>query len=373
MASTQPAKVLLLIPHLGGGGAERVTATLAQNLSPQRYELHLGLVTQSTCETQSLPNVDAVHALAAPRVRYGVWKILRLIWIVRPAVILSGMAHLNLLVLALRPLFPSRTRVVVRQNAALSATLAPWGNSRLSRRIYAAAYKRADMVICQTRQMAEELHRELGIDAAKLVVLFNPVDIPGIRGCSAAETNDARPPGPHLLAIARLAPEKGIDLLLEAFAGVRRRFPSADFEIAGSGSCEPALRARCKILGIEEQVRFLGNVAEPASLFGRASLFVLSSRQEAMPNALLEAAAAGLPIVALPASQGMVELLDGQPGIWLAREISATALENALVDALSAIRSGQRFPHSWIEPFYLKNAIPAYEDVIEQVLQERGA
>ncbi len=43
------------------------------------------------------------------------------------------------------------------------------------------------------------------------------------------------------------------------------------------------------------------------------------------------------------------------------------------VDALSAIRSGQRFPHSWIEPFDLKNAIPAYEDVIEQALQERGA
>lgn len=371
MASPQRAKVLLLIPHLGGGGAERVIATLARCLSSQRYEVHLAVVTQSIEETLSFPQLAAVHSLGVRRVRYGLWKLLRLVWRVRPAVILSGLAHLNLLILVLRPLFPSCTRVVVRQNGPLSATLSPWRNSPLARHVYSAAHKRADIVICQTRQMAEELQRELGIDAEKLVVLCNPVDVPGIRE-SAAESDGALvSPGPHLVAVGRLAPEKGIDLLLEAFAGVCRRFPSADLEIAGSGSCEAALQTNCKTLGIEERVKFLGYVTAPASLFRRASLFVLSSRLEAMSNALLEAAAAGLPIVALPASQGLVELLSDQPGIWLAREISAKALENALCDALSSIHLGQRFPHSWIEPFDLRNAIPAYEDVIDRALQER--
>jgi hypothetical protein len=157
MASTQRAKVLLLIPHFGGGGAERVIETLGRYLSPQKYEVHLAVVTQSIDETPSFPKLTAVHALDVRRVRYCLWKILRLVWLVRPAVILSGMAHLNLLVLALRPLFPSCTRVVVRQNGPLSATLSPWRNSRLARHIYSAAHKRAEMVICQTRQMAEEL------------------------------------------------------------------------------------------------------------------------------------------------------------------------------------------------------------------------
>lgn len=377
MASIQRAKVLLLIPHLGGGGAERVTANLMRYLSP-KYEVHLGLVTQTTREAQDCPPLNSVHAqavfhaLGARRVRFGAWKILRLVWAVRPAVILSGMAHLNLLVLVLRPFLPSRTSVVVRQNGPLAATLVPWRNSCLARRVYAAAYKRADRVICQTRHMAEELESELRILNAKLIVLANPVDIPAIRASAAVTVNAPAVPGANLLAVARLSPEKGIDLLLEAFAGVLGKFPNAHLEIAGQGSCMSSLQAQCKHLEIEEQVRFLGNVANPASLFCGASLFVLSSRHEAMPNALLEAAAAGLPIVALPASQGLVELLSDRPGIWLAREISAIALENALFGALSSIRPGQRFLHGWIEPFDLKNAIPAYEDVIDQAQKERA-
>ena len=371
MSSTQRAKVLLLIPHLGGGGAERVISILARCVSPEKYEVHLGLVTQSAPEMQNVPELSSVYALGARRVRYGAWKILRLVWLVRPAVILSGMAHLNLLVLALRPLFPLRTRVVIRQNGGLLATFAPWGNSWLSQRIYSATYKRADVVICQTRQMAEELHSTLGLDRAKLVVLPNPVDIAAISASAGAQTTEIlTSAGPHLLAVARLAPEKGIDLLLEAFAGVLRRFPSADLVVAGDGSCRHALERQCKLLRIEKRVKFLGNVAEPAALFRCASLFVLSSREEAMSNALLEAAAAGLPIVATPASQGLVELLSDQPGIWLAREISAKALEDSLCDALSSIRAGQRFSHAWIERFDVKNAIPAYEEAIDQALQE---
>jgi glycosyltransferase involved in cell wall biosynthesis len=98
--------------------------------------------------------------------------------------------------------------------------------------------------------MAKELQSELGVDSAKLIVLPNPVDIPEILA-SAAGTDDALPStGLRLLAVARLAPEKGIDLLLEAFAGVRRRFPYAELRIAGSGgeTIPPQLqRNRCHV------------------------------------------------------------------------------------------------------------------------------
>jgi glycosyltransferase involved in cell wall biosynthesis len=62
-----------------------------------------------------------------------------------------------------------------------------------------------------------------------------------------------------------------------------------------------------------------------------------------MPNALLEAAAAGLPLGATPASGGVVDLLRGRPGAWLAPEISAEALAAAIIAALETIRPGERF------------------------------
>jgi glycosyltransferase involved in cell wall biosynthesis len=92
---------------------------------------------------------------------------------------------------------------------------------------------------------------------------------------------------------------------------------------------------------------------------------VSSSRSEGLPNALLEAAASGLPIVSVPASEGLIELLEGQPGIWLAREISADALAESLLAALGALFPGERFAHPWIEQFGLEHAIPAYQELFE--------
>ena len=66
-------------------------------------------MTQSTNAYPPPPSWVTIHPLNSSRVRYGALKLLRLIWLLRPAVILSGMAHLNLLVLMLRPFLPSKT------------------------------------------------------------------------------------------------------------------------------------------------------------------------------------------------------------------------------------------------------------------------
>jgi glycosyltransferase involved in cell wall biosynthesis len=281
------------------------------------------------------------------------------------------MAHLNLMVLLLRPLLPTMIRVCVRQNGDLSATLAAFKISWLARRLYAIAYRRAHRVICQTPPMAAELLSQLGLEPQKLIVLLNPIDIDEIRAASSPAITVHPSPNPRLVAIARLAHEKGLDLLLEAFAGLLRNHSNAELEILGTGPCRHALQAQCQALGIEDHVHFRGEVSHPARYFQSVTAFVLSSRHEGLPNALLEAAAAGIPIVALPASAGLVRLVSSQPGVWLAKTISASALENALINALASIQPGQRFSHTWVEPFHLKRALPAFEYMMEEVLNER--
>ena len=118
---------------------------------------------------------------------------------------------------------------------------------------------------------------------------------------------------------------------------MRHSFPHADLLIAGSGAEESALKEQAKLLGLENAVRFAGHLDRPYECFPGATLFVLSSRHEGMPNALLEAAAAGLPMVALPSSGGVVDLLRNRPGAWLAAEVSATALADSLHAALHVL------------------------------------
>jgi glycosyltransferase involved in cell wall biosynthesis len=362
-------RILLLIPHLGGGGAEHVTALLARGLSAEKYDLHLGVITQTKADGVGVPSWVHLHAFGAPRVRAGAFRLLHLIHQLRPDLILSGMFHLNFLVLLLRPFFPSRTRILIRQNGTLSSALAFGGLPWYTRPLYRLLYRRADRVICQTRAMAADLASELGLAANRLVVLPNPVDVEEIRNSIRRERREWTGPGPHLLAMGRLSREKGFDLLLQALVQVQKDLPDASLLIAGVGPEEEALKAERHALGLDSAVRFAGHLAQPWPYLAEATLFVLSSRHEGLPNSLLEAAAAGLPIVALPASEGVVEVLRGQPGVWLALEISAEALAASLLAALGSLQPKERFAHSFVEEFSIDRAIGAYEKLIDATLQ----
>jgi len=377
VSMAQRTRVLLLIPHLGGGGAERVTESLARNLSQERFEIHLGLVTQETSDEGSLPSWVTVHALGERRVRNAAVSLLRLVRTIKPDVILSSMAHLNFLVLLLRPFVGGRTAVLVRQNGTVSAALASRALPAYTRLAYRLLYRRADHVICQTEAMAADLAQLTGVPQEKLAVLPNPVDLGEIRTTAKEmpehkEAPEHLPgPGPHLLGVGRLAREKGFDLLINAIASVRRQFPDADLTLVGAGREEHSLRELTAELGLKHAVRFAGHMDRPAKLFAGASVFVLSSRHEGMPNALLEAAAAGLPLVAMPASGGVTDLLRNQPGVWLSHNISADALATSLLSALPALRPGERFRHAFVDQFSLQCAIPAYQALIDKALQER--
>ena len=252
MPANPRPRVLLLIPHLGGGGAERVMALLARGLDAEKYELHLGLVTQAQTGGEVLPSWVHVHALGAsksarrglPPARAGSPAQAGPDSVRNVSPELSG-------ALAAPLSFRERTRVLVRQNgtvsAALSSGLQPW----YTRLLYRLLYRHADRVICQTRSMASDLAAKLRLPESRIAVLPNPVDVDEIRNFAGVNPELKAGQGPHLLAVGRLSREKGFDLLLRAFASVRGKFPEATLSIAGTGPEEAALKAECHELGVE--------------------------------------------------------------------------------------------------------------------------
>jgi glycosyltransferase involved in cell wall biosynthesis len=165
--------------------------------------------------------------------------------------------------------------------------------------------------------------------------------------------------------VGRLAREKGFDLLLRALLVIRERFPHADLVIVGAGPEEEALKRLSRDLNLDSVTHFTGQVESPAAFFPETSALVLCSHHEGLSNALLEAAAGGLPLVVTPCCAGVVELVTGQPGVWLAEAITAESLAASILAALHALQPGQRFPHSFVEAFSLPWSIAAYEAVID--------
>ena len=131
-------------------------------------------------------------------------------------------------------------------------------------------------------------------------------------------------------SVGRLRPQKGYHIFLAAAAQVRQSIPNAHFVLIGDGELRPELEAQARALGITEAVTFLGPRHDVEQLYGLLDLFVSSSLWEGLPTVILEAMAAGRPVVAT-AVAGTRELVrDGETGL-LAPPADPAALAAAIV------------------------------------------
>jgi glycosyltransferase involved in cell wall biosynthesis len=169
-------------------------------------------------------------------------------------------------------------------------------------------------------QLAEAVHRHERIPRERLAVIPNGVaDLPPADAGEVAALRTAlvgARPGPVVGVAARLVWEKGLDVLLRAWAA-RRAAPAerGTLVLAGEGPERSALERLVKELGIGDSVVLPGTITRVACFYRMLDLFVLSSVSEGLPMALLEAMAAGLPIVATRVGGMPAALDDGAAGV----------------------------------------------------------
>ena len=191
-----------------------------------------------------------------------------------------------------------------------------------------------DHVIAVSECVREHAIRADGIDPHRVTVMYNGLDV------SRWQRTNGQPGSafPLIVTVGNLRPVKGHDTLIEAAALVLKRFPDARFEIAGEildQSFFETMKARCEALGIAAQVRFLGKVTDPESLLRRATLFVLPSRSEGFSNAVVEAMAVPLPVVATAVGGNAEAVTDGVTGLIVPPDQPA-ALADAILRLLTS-------------------------------------
>ena len=363
-------KVLFLVPSFaaGVGGAERVITILLRHLDHSRFECHLALVGKGKAFLEEVPSEVTVHHLGVSRMRYCGPAVVGLIRQLRPDTILSTVIYLNAMLMLARPFLPGRPRIVLREASLPSAFLTQVArNPRTLKWMYRRLYPKADQIICLCDAAINDMVEYLGIRRDKLVRIYNPVDVEMLRRLADGAESPYIGPGPHLMAMGRLQREKAYDVLLRAFSSVLKAFPQAQLAILGEGPLETQLKEQAVELGIERAVAFPGFQKNPWPYVRHADLFVLASRFEGLPNALLEVLALGVPVVATDCPGGVREIQKSAPEIVLVPPEDHAALAAAIVAALSKPRrecpSAKQVAES-LNDFNLQNVVREYSQLL---------
>jgi glycosyltransferase involved in cell wall biosynthesis len=360
-------KIILAVNAMQDGGAERVAATLVNAWAARGDSVTLVATFsgRGSCFYPLSSKVKLVFlADAAPRTRHGAasyftrFKAFRsLVQDTRPDVIVSFLTSVNIsTIVASRGL---GIPIIVSEHTNPVAD----GRSAFWKLLCRLVYPKADAVTLLTHGVVAAFKKRVpGI--RHLVVMPNPVPDELLLKKRQPFREGSRK---RLIALGRLHELKQFDLLIDAFALLADRFADWDLWIWGEGSKRGALEAQVARLGLGGRVHLPGQTPTPWDEMARAQAFVLSSRYEGLPMALMESMALGLPCVSFDCPSGPGELTrNGRDGLLLppgdAKEL-AGALCSLFSDERAAEEFGMRAAQSIRERYSLQKVLLDWDEL----------
>lgn len=335
-------RILFLSTSMGLGGADQQLLSAAQVLRGRGHEIRIVSLTplgpmglQARSLGLTTDSLEMRRGVPDPR---GLFRLARIVRGYRPDVVHSHMVHANLMARALRTLVPVPVLVSTIHNV--------YEGGSLLMAAYRLSNGLVDHMTIISQAAADRFVGERIVPAELLSVIANGVDTERMRNvppnarADLRRSVDAGPAAFVWLAVGRFEIAKDYPTMLRAFAVVRARAEQARLVIVGQGSLQAQAEALAAELGLTPAVRFLGARDDVPAVMAAADGYVMSSAWEGMPMVLLEAAAAGLPIVAT-AVGGNGEVVRDERSGFLVPARDPDALGRAML-RLMALPEGER-------------------------------
>lgn len=332
-------KLVIAVPSLTNGGAERSASLWASELLHRGFHVSLVLFHRSPTE-YPVESTIPIHTILEgsssltpqdfPRARRELRSLLKRL---EPDCVLSLLAPMQILMmLASRGLPIERIDFLLNnpQHGRVHENL-------LLRALWSRCFRRCDKIVVQ---MHDQLRFFASREQRKCFVVPNPLS-PSFEAIETAAASDA---ATRFLAVGRLHPQKNLEMLVRAFALVAANHADVELLVYGKGDRENAagLQALIEELGMHGRIRLMGWCDAMPERYQDADAFLLSSDYEGLPNALMEAMACGLPCIATDCETGPSALIEnGESGFLV--PVGDTQGFARTIEKLLALNAGERF------------------------------
>ena len=373
-------RIVQLITEMAPAGAEKVVHDLAIGLSAKGHQVCVATLLDAPGQPTTLTDDLPAHGVTVMRLKMR-WKgdllrlsaLARLLRQARPHILHTHLWHADLAAKAMLP-------AIWRRRPALLSTIHIADRRPIHWRfaIDRLTQPWVDQIVSVSPSVMDFYRRRVGAAAHKCVVVPNGINVAAYQAlpdrrqararCGAASAE------PVIGTIARLDPQKGLPVLLQAFGILARRCPRAALLIAGAGPDREALEALAVRLGLANRVHMLGFQQDVRPVLAALDVFVLPSRWEGFGLATLEAMAAGLAVVVtdVPGSRDLVE--HEQTGLVVPPN-DPLALGRAIIRCLTQtdirVRMGQR-AQTTASSFSVQKMVDRYEQLYFTLRTDAG-
>ena len=372
-----PIPLLHLITELDTGGAQKALARLLAHLDRTRFTPHVVCLYNGDKAV-----AQEIRALGVPVTDLGMtgkwrldafWRLYRLLRRERPTILHSWMFHANVPGRVIGRLAGVPIIIISRRNVEIGGEM----RERLLR--WTAGLDDKVVAVCELARRAqiERTH----VAPQHVVTVHNGLDVaefgapnPEARA-TIREAFGIPPTAPLVGSVGRLHPQKDFTTLLKALVRVRDRLPDVHLLLVGDGELHADLTRQAHTLGVATSVTFTGYRSDILDILATLDLFVLPSLWEGLPNALLEAMAAGLPVVATAVGGTPEVVVDGVTG-FLVPPRDPQALADAILRLLRDPELRQRMGEAGrarvAAHFSIEQMVHKTEALYEQLLAEKG-
>jgi GalNAc-alpha-(1->4)-GalNAc-alpha-(1->3)-diNAcBac-PP-undecaprenol alpha-1,4-N-acetyl-D-galactosaminyltransferase len=377
-----PKRLVGVIHSLDGGGAERVMARLMNELAARGHQMHLVTLDDGSRDRYPVDAAVSRESLDVMSHSTGIISAIRNNWRriralraalvqIRPDAVLSFCDRNNILTI----LATSGTKiptVVSERSDPAKQSLGKVLNVLRDR-----TYRRAGAVIAQTDAAAEYLRLRT---SRSVLVIASAVDRPGTLGDQETSGEgkivdfQSRWELRTILGVGRYETEKGFDRLIDAFAKIAPHHPQWRLRFVGEGSRRSELESQANRSGFSDRIQIDGWQNPIAPVYQQASMFVLPSRYEGFPAALLEAMASGMPVVAVDCPSGPAAIVrNNQDGMLVKNDLKslADAMSAMIKDADLARQLGAQAT-AVVDRFGWPSMVDAYEHVLMRVCKNHA-